>query len=384
MSNPETGTITHILGSVADLISDQREVLLSTWRSKVRLLLPSAKSLDTPALNDHIPKLLEELVTALRTMRNLSIEEKLLKSSPPAHGIQRQQDHFDIIEVVGEYNILRNCISDLAETNGIEFRGNALRILNQVFDDAVGLAVQTFAAQQALEIQQRREEYLAFVAHDLRTPLNAIALSARVLEHKSLGPSSTSENQSDLNKMFRTLHRNIQHIEGLVDRVLKESGQVQTQVGLKLERRSFDLWPFVEALLRDLDPIAGTSRTELINEVPDDLSVNADAGLLQRVFQNLITNAIRYTPGSKVVVGARQYPQEFTVECWVQDSGSGIPADDLEKIFEKGMTDSHDDSGLGLGLAIVKTFVEAHGGEIVAQSKEGAGSLFRFTLPLTQ
>jgi signal transduction histidine kinase len=317
-------------------------------------------------------------------MRNLSIEEKLLKSSPPAHGIQRQQDHFDIIEVVGEYNILRNCISDLAETNGIEFRGNALRILNQVFDDAVGLAVQTFAAQQALEIQQRREEYLAFVAHDLRTPLNAIALSARVLEHKSLGPSSTSENQSDLNKMFRTLHRNIQHIEGLVDRVLKESGQVQTQVGLKLERRSFDLWPFVEALLRDLDPIAGTSRTELINEVPDDLSVNADAGLLQRVFQNLITNAIRYTPGSKVVVGARQYPQEFTVECWVQDSGSGIPADDLEKIFEKGMTDSHDDSGLGLGLAIVKTFVEAHGGEIVAQSKEGAGSLFRFTLPLTQ
>jgi signal transduction histidine kinase len=152
----------------------------------VRLLLPSAKSLDTPSLNDHIPKLLEELVTALRTLQELTIEEKLLQSSPPEHGIQRQQDNFEIIEVVAEYNILRNCVSDLAESKGIEFRGKALRILNRVFDDAVGLAVQTFAAQQAFEIQQKREEYLAFVAHDLRTPLNAIALAARVLERKAM------------------------------------------------------------------------------------------------------------------------------------------------------------------------------------------------------
>jgi signal transduction histidine kinase len=83
-----------------------------------------------------------------------------------------------------------------------------------------------------------------------------------------------------------------------------------------------------------------------------------------------------------VVVGARQDPINLTVECWVQDGGSGIPAGDLEKIFEKGITDSEEESSLGLGLAIVRTFVEAHEGKIVAQSKEGTGSVFLFTLPL--
>jgi signal transduction histidine kinase len=107
-----------------------------------------------------------------------------------------------------------------------------------------------------------------------------------------------SENQHDLNKMFRTLQRNIKHLEDLVDKVLKESGQVEGQAGLKLERRSFDLWPFVEALIHDLDPVAETSKTRLINEVPEDLTINADAGLLRRVFENLIANAIRYTPAT--------------------------------------------------------------------------------------
>ncbi len=172
---------TQNLERLAGLIRSEREALLSQWRTQVRQL-PSAKHLDTPTLNDHVPALLDELATAFRCVKDQSIPEALLEGSPPTHGLERYENGFDIVEVAAEYNILRGCIHDLAESNGLSLGGRAFHILNRVFDEAIGLAIQTFATQQALEVQRRRDEYLAFVTHDLRTPLNAIALATRILE----------------------------------------------------------------------------------------------------------------------------------------------------------------------------------------------------------
>jgi signal transduction histidine kinase len=127
--------------------------------------------------------------------------------------------------------------------------------------------------------------------------------------------------------------------------------------------------------------VAGTASTRLINKVPDDLMIYADAGLLRRVFQNLIANAIQYTPRGEVIIGARELDTEGVVECWVSDNGAGIPEELLAKIFDKGETDPANESGMGLGLAIVKTFTEAEGGKVTVDSKEGFGSTFRFSLP---
>lgn len=120
-----------------------------------------------------------------------------------------------------------------------------------------------------------------------------------------------------------------------------------------------------------------------MNAVPPDFVVNADAGLLSRIFQNLIANAISYAPSGKVVVGARMIGgHRPTVECWVSDDGEGIPSSHLERIFEKMETDSREGkTGAGLGLAIVRTFVENHGGNVSVESEAGHGSTFRFTLP---
>ena len=115
--------------------------------------------------------------------------------------------------------------------------------------------------------------------------------------------------------------------------------------------------------------------------MPDDLVVYADASLLRRVFQNLIGNAIQYTPRGEVLIGARELGAEGAVECWVGDNGRGIPEELLEKIFDKGETDPENTGGTGLGLVIVKTFTEAHGGKVTVESKEGLGSTFRFSLP---
>src|SRR5947207_858119 len=164
---------------LATLIQRDQEVLLVRWREQVRQLA-SAKHLDIPTLNDHVPNLLDELVTALRASTDFTIPQARHEASPPAHGLQRVQDGYDIEEVVAEYNILRECIHDLADSNGLSLQGKPFHILNRVLDGAIGSAVASFATQKALEVQHRREEYLAFVAHDLRTPLSAISLTARV------------------------------------------------------------------------------------------------------------------------------------------------------------------------------------------------------------
>ena len=365
------------LDKLAALIKQERNALLSRWRQQVRQL-PSAQHLDTPTLNDHIPGLLDELATALESRSDETIPEALSEGSPPAHGgLQRVQDGFDIEEVVAEYNILRGCIHDLADTNGLSLQGKPFHIMNRVLDGAIGLAVQTYATQRALEVQQRREEYLAFVAHDLRTPLSAISLATTVLELTLPQRSASAETT----QMLKTLRRNVQHLGELVGKVIEENTNLQTEIGIKLERRAFDLWPLVEALIHDFHPVAGTASTQLINKVPDDLVVYADASLLRRVFQNLIANAITYTSRGEVIIGARELGAEGAVECWVSDNGAGIPEERLEKVFDQLETDPQKEGGLGLGLAIVKTFVEAHDGKVTVESKEGLGSTFRLTLP---
>ena len=364
------------MDQLAALVKQERHALLARWRQQVRQL-PSAQHLDTPTLNDHIPGLLDELATALQSSSEETIPEALCEGSSSAHGLQRVEDGFDIAEVVAEYNILRDCIHDIADHQGVRLQGKPFHIVNRVFNEAIGLAVQAFATQQALVVQRHREEYLAFVAHDLRTPLNAISLATDFL-----GLTLPKRDGSDATgQMLKILRQNLQQITGLVNKVLEENTNLSTEIGIKLQRREFDLWPLVEALIHELHPVAGTDGTKLINKVPQDLVAYADASLLRRVFQNLIANAIKYTPGGEVVVGAQEADAERTIECWVSDNGAGIPAELLEKVFDKGVTSPEKAGGVGLGLAIVKTFTEAHGGKVTVESTKGVGSTFRFSIP---
>jgi len=359
---------------LATLIRSQHDNLLARWRAQIRDL-PSARHLDVPTLNDHMPGLLVGLATALDAASDQTIPEAIQQASAQSHGLQRFEDGFDIEEIVGEYNILRGCIHDLAIEDGITLQGKPFHIINRVLDQAIGLALQAFSTQRALDVQRRRHEYLSFVAHDIRTPLSALSLAGRILELTL--PNSGYDTHSA--QMLKVLRRNVKQLEQLVLQVLAENLHLQEDEGIKLERRSFDLWPVVELLIDDLRSLSEPVGTRLVNDVPDELAMFADANLLTRVLQNLVANAIKYTPGGCVTVGARAI--DDGIECWVGDNGSGIPADLLDSVFEKGETDPEKPGGMGLGLAIVKTFVEAHGGSVSVESTQGAGATFRFTLP---
>ena len=364
------------LQQFAHLVRREAANVLDTWRQEVAKL-PSAQQLSVPVLNDHIPGLIEELATAFESRTDVSITDALMIGTPVAHGEQRVVDGFDIVEVVAEYNILRGCLHDLAVDNGMNMAGKAFHILNRVFDGAIGLAVESYAIQQAKEVQHRREEYLAFVAHDLRTPLNAIALTASILED----PDPEAITPADRARLFTSLTRNVSHLKNLVNKILEENTNLATELGVKLVLRKFDLWPKVEGLIHDIRPIGGSGSVVLLNEVPMDLVVFADASLVKRIFQNLIGNAITHTLRGEVRIGAMERAEDNLIECWVSDTGKGIPAHRLGEVFQKGEGDPDRVESSGLGLAIVKTFVEIHGGAVHAESVEGEGCTIRFTLP---
>ena len=361
---------------LATTILGEREAILVRWREQVRAL-PSAAQLDMPTLNDHIPGWLAELAACLLTFSEMTDDASNV-SSPVAHGQQRFEDGFDIEEVVAEYNILRDCVHELAERETVDLRGPGRRFVDRVFDDSIATAVKAFAEGQAREVQRRRAEYLAFVAHDLRTPLSAITFAAYLLEQRLARDGADAE----IARLLKLLGRNTRQLEALVGKVLAENTQLLTELGVALERRRFDLWPVVENLLQDLQPLAVKAGTKMINQVPDDLELNADATLVRRILQNLLTNAIAYAPGGEVTVGARESGAGEPVELWVNDTGAGIPPELIGKVFDALETDPQR-NGLGLGLAIVKTFVEAHDGKVWVDSIVGEGSTFHFTLPRT-
>jgi two-component system phosphate regulon sensor histidine kinase PhoR len=366
------------LAKLADLLTQGRQDLLEQWREAVRRL-PAARDLDVPTLNDHIPDVLEELTSALSVGETQSVLDLQLENSPRVHGTERFRAGFDIVEVVAEYNIIQELVQALAEENSVDISGDVNLIINRVFDRAIAAAVDTFARQKTLEIQQRREEHLAFVMHDLRTPLAAMQ-TARMLLKRNLPDNIKIGTVAN---MLELLDRNASRVEALLKLAIQEQYNitVSTSDQLRIERREFDLWPVVEDLLHDFKPLAESSPVRIVNTVPTELTVYGDALLLGQVFQNLLSNAVRYTTQGQVVVGAESIDDGQSAHCWVRDTGAGIEPERLGRIFDKLETDPNRKGGLGLGLAIVKQIIEAHGGKVSVKSELGKGSTFTFTIP---
>jgi two-component system, OmpR family, phosphate regulon sensor histidine kinase PhoR len=362
------------LDNFAQLIRQEREYLLANWRRQIKEF-PSAGAMDTPSLNDHMPAFIDELADAFEENSNSTIAERIDEASPKIHGLERLNSGFDIREVVAEYNVLRACIHDLATAHQFALQGHPFRILNRIFDRSIGIALETYAVNQARAVQNKREEYLAFVVHDLRTPLSAISLATRVLEKKLPLQGYTADSV----QMIKSLQRSVLQLESIVRKVLEENTHLEAIEGVELQLRAFDVWPLIEALNEELHPVAEAAGVVLMNAVPDELVVYADASAFKRVFQNLLANAIKHAPNGKVIISARQDVE--SIEFSVIDNGSGIASDAIESIFEKGETDSEDSAVAGLGLAIVKQLVLAHNGRVRVESVVGQGSSFFVEIP---
>jgi signal transduction histidine kinase len=250
-------------------------------------------------------------------------------------------------------------------------------LILQDVTDLAGKIEELSALNARLEAMDKmRSELLAMVSHDLHTPLTAIKGSLEVLLKEDVGVELGREL---LGIALKSADRLFRLISGILDLTRIESGR------FKGRREVFDAVGAIHAAVDRLRPLADQRRIRLeVRAARGIAPISADGVRLEQVFANLLDNALKFTlPGGRIEVAMEEHPAELLVA--VRDSGVGIPAEHLERIFDRfyrvPRTAESEVEGMGLGLSICKAVVEDHGGRIWAQSTPGEGSTFSVTIP---
>ncbi len=234
------------------------------------------------------------------------------------------------------------------------------------------------------ELNQMKTNFLIITSHEMRTPLTIIKGYNEALLAHLLGSLSEVQKRS-LEACQHAVNRLTMTLEDIVEMLKISEGHLQ----LRLSR--FDLVEVVHQAVVDLAPFVERRHQQVKLDLPDRCLLEADAKKMHLVLVNLLQNAIKFTPDAgQITIRVRQEQEQVFIE--VEDSGIGIEATELERIFEKFYSNQDPDlhssgayqfmaRGAGLGLSIVKSYVESHKGRIWAESKgKGCGSLFKIVL----
>jgi two-component system OmpR family sensor kinase/two-component system sensor histidine kinase BaeS len=245
-------------------------------------------------------------------------------------------------------------------------------------DDEIGQVARSFnrMAESLAESDLQRRNMMADIAHELRTPLTVVQGNLEALMDGVY--EMTTENVAGIHKQTVVLTR---LVADLRDLALAEAGQ------LRLERKPLSLENVISQVSEGLEIQAHEKEVALKFESAGGLpQIQADEQRIAQVLFNLMSNALRHTPaGGTITISAEA--REDRVLVSVRDTGTGIPPEGLPHVFERfyraDRSRARSTGGSGLGLTIAKQIVEAHGGQIWAQSWLGAGSTFAFSLPLS-
>ena len=233
-------------------------------------------------------------------------------------------------------------------------------------------------AEALKEADRRKDEFLATLAHELRNPLAPLGNGLKVLKLGAADPPTVGRTHAIMERQLDIL---VRLVDDLLDISRVSSGKV------RLQSEAIDLRDAVEAAVETSRPLieaAGHSLNVRLPETP--ILLHADATRVAQVVANLLTNSAKYTPdGGRIDVTAERDGASAVVR--VTDTGIGIPADMLPKVFDLftqvGKHLDRSQGGLGIGLALVKRLVEMHGGSVVAESAgTGKGSAFTVRLPV--
>ncbi len=252
------------------------------------------------------------------------------------------------------------------------------------FQQAAGLvaiAIENARAYEAIEnLIQERSRFMNRVAHNLRAPLAAMNSMLEVIRDGYLGDL----NETARNYMNR-LDRRIQGMLLMVDELMSLAKNRGRQP--EMERGAFSLKTIVNRIQKNFQEVAAKKRLTFEVTTPADLpEIKGDSEMIEQMFENLISNAIKYTPeGGRVGMTFWPGPNE-TVRTVVSDSGIGIPKSEMPRLFTEFFRASNvqDTIGTGLGLTIVKEIVDKHSGQIEVESEEGLGTTFIIHLPVVQ
>jgi PAS domain S-box-containing protein/diguanylate cyclase (GGDEF)-like protein len=231
------------------------------------------------------------------------------------------------------------------------------------------------------EVDRMKSEFISIVSHELRTPLTSVKNAVSIILGGRAG--EITKNQE---RFLSMVNRNIDRLTGIINDLLDLSKLEAGKVELKFQE--IDLNEPLDIVISSLMPKAENKSVTITKEIPVDLpKVCGDRDKIEQIFINLINNSIKFTPeGGRVHVSAKNHDldKDF-IEVCVEDTGVGIPVEELDIVFDKFHQISgsltRKTGGTGLGLPIVKDPVEGHKGSIRVESEVGKGSGFIFTLP---
>lgn len=253
---------------------------------------------------------------------------------------------------------------------------NAVSLLRHNISEGCVLVFHDITELRRLE--KIRQDFVANVSHELRTPMSSIKGYAETLLHGAL------EDRINARDFINIIHQDSNRLANLIDDLLDisriESGKMELVV------MALELKPIIQRIIGVLEQPAREKSLSITCDFPDVLPrVLTDDKRLSQVLLNLLDNAVKYTPAGGRIKIILSIKEKF-IQVDIADTGIGIPAEDIPRIFERfyrvDKARSRELGGTGLGLSIVKNIVSAHGGEVWVDSEYGKGSTFSFTIPL--
>jgi PAS domain S-box-containing protein len=293
--------------------------------------------------------------------------------------IEELFDHISTVFQSGTEDFNQKIV--MLTSNAKEYYFNVVVKLVRNPDAAVNSIIALFQnITQIKQLEKIKTDFIATVSHEFKTPLTSIIMGISLLQDEKIGVL----NQKQI-KTLATIKEDSDSLTNLVNDLLEISKIESDQAIFKIQPCSAT--GLVENSVKKFLEQATQNEVSLYHEVEEELpKVNADPEKVTWVLNNLISNALKYTnAGDEILVSA--FPKQDKMCFVVKDTGTGIPTEYLDKLFDKFVQVKGYDlevRGTGLGLAIAKEIVEAHGGEIWCESKLDSGSTFSFTLPLSK
>ncbi|MBW4685974.1 MAG: sensor histidine kinase [Komarekiella atlantica HA4396-MV6] len=430
----------------SQVLAEKKDTILTTWVASVRKdrRIESADNLSYTAIKDHIPDVLQAMVTVLSKSQENDIESIVIASFQ--HGAIRAEQGFDPVEIAREYHLLRTVIfdavqPDLLKGTPIEII-RSIRLIDAIVDEAIARCFKSYVEERLRELQQlhsslalhneeltrlinANQEYLSQLAHELKHPLTSIIGYSDLFLRQQRRKTDVKDNYANLEHIERVL-RNGRQLLHLINDVLElsryEAGQIKLQLALT------NVPELINNVCEMLAPLAVGKNLQIVVDCESFANAKGDHAFkeiitdslkLQQIVTNLISNAIRYTesgtinivyqvldndkwpiapilpdvplknsfPVPMATVSEKPLDNRAYFAIVVSDTGIGIAPENQTQIFEPYFRVSADNKSYlpdstGLGLAIVSRLVQLLQGQIHLVSQVGVGSTFTVILPL--
>jgi PAS domain S-box-containing protein len=391
VSDVATQTLQTQVQTVAKRLHEQYGTLLEERRRTVTVLERKYRETlqeqkQTTAVLESVAEGLVVINTKGEVVMMNPAAERLLRVGPESRIGKPLLEHVSDEQLVSLIRPTTEGSQEIVLNAPQESTKRVLRASNAMITDengkTVGMVAVLSDVTKQREVEQMKSDFLSTVSHELRTPIMAMRHAVSLLSDQVLGPLNAEQQQ-----FAELTQRNLNQLQTLLNDLLDLAKLEARKMALHLEPRA--IAPALQAVCDSLDPWAKSKALTMTKRVSDGLpNVPMDEVRIIQVLTNLIGNAIKFTPNQgRITIEAKPSGSNDAIEVSVSDTGSGIAAEDLPKLFSKfqqvGERAARDLGGTGLGLAIAKEIVELHHGRIWAESDGKQGVRFTFTVPVS-